>query len=154
MTQFTSGKSDIPILILSVVALLLAGVLSMVTMANRPDKIEANLSSSSYHAAEEAAEAGIQAAKWHIQCHGRKRAGGLDSKYHINGATYKVAWDDIDLTDSTVVIHSEGESVMPSDQRYTYKLDSKIKIEFLPAHSDDILTSYYDENSGRKIVAR
>lgn len=154
MTQYFTSKSDVPILVLSIFALLAAAVLSMATMASKPEKVTADLSGNPYLAAESAAKNGVEAAKWHIICHGRSEAGGLGTKYDISGATYKVEWSDFNSKDSTVEVKSTGESKLPSNETYTFTLESKIKIDYMPSHNSEILTSYYDRNGVRQIVAR
>ena len=90
-----------------------------------------------------AAYAGLDAAKWHIECHGRTESGSLAPHYHINGAIYIVEWDDVNLSDSTVTVRSRG--ILRSAQQENYSIDilNRIKLEFLPAHRNEILTSYY-----------
>jgi hypothetical protein len=94
---------------------------------------------------DEAAKAGIEAAKWHIQCHGRTTSGSIGPHFWINGATYGAQWDDMDLRDSTVIVRSVGDYEIGSNQSYQVNLESKIKIEFLPAHTNSVFTSYYSE---------
>jgi len=154
MTKYFTSKSDVPILVLSIFALLAAGVLSMVTMANKPEKVSADLAGNPYMAADMAAKDGIEAARWHIICHSRTEAGGLGTKYDINGATYKVEWGDLNTADSTVNVKSTGESRLPTNESYSLTMESKIKINNLPSHKSDIMTSYYDRNGVRQIVSR
>jgi hypothetical protein len=145
MSNSFSGRTDIPVLIVSIAAVLLAAVLSMATIVSRSDKSTITTTSIPGEAADEAARAGINAAKWHIECHGRTTAGSLHSHYYINGGSYRVAWGDMDLRDSIVEVISEGSFSSGKNQEYRVKLESKIKVDFLPAHKNEILTSYYSE---------
>jgi hypothetical protein len=154
MTKYFTSRSDVPILVLSIFALLAAAVLSMASISSQPDKAKVDLSGDPYLAAESAAKSGVEAARWHIICHSRSQAGGLGTKYDINGATYKVEWGDFNPSDSTIKVKSTGESKLPTNASYTYTLESKIKIDYMPSHKSDIMTQYYDRNGVRQIVAR
>jgi hypothetical protein len=145
MSNSSSSRTDIPVLVLSIIAVLVAAVLSMATIVTRSDKNTISATSIPDEVANEAAKAGISAAKWHIECHGRTTAGNLSSHYYINGATYRASWGDMDLQDSMVQVVSEGNFAVGNNQDYKVRLESKIKINFLPAHKNEILTSYYSE---------
>jgi hypothetical protein len=117
-------KADSIVLLLSVLAVLVAATLTMATISKNSDDFAYN-SPDPLKRAEQAAKAGIEAARWHVQCHGRTDSGGLPERYFVNGATYRVEWDALDLSDSTVDIRS------------------RIKISYLPSHGDEILDDYY-----------
>jgi hypothetical protein len=142
----TSGRTDLPVLILSIIAVILAGVMSLATITSKSDKNVIYTSNIPSEIADEAARAGVNAAKWHIECHGRTVAGGLSSRYYVNGAIYSVKWGDVNLRDSIVDIKSVGSFASGPGQIYRSILESKIKIDFLPAHRNTILTTYYSEN--------
>jgi hypothetical protein len=145
MRNNVSGKTDLPILIISIIAVLVAGALSMATIARWSDKNVISTASIPVEAADEAARAGIGAARWHIECHGRTTAGSLSPHYNVNGGLYRVAWGDMNLQDSLVEVISEGIFTVANNQDYSVRLDSTIKVNFLPAHTNEILTSYYSE---------
>lgn len=143
-------KIDSVVLIISALAVLVAATLTMATItrnsvkSEQPDGISFD-SPDPMKRAEQAARAGLDAARWHIECHGRIEAGGLSSKYFANGATYRVAWDDVDMTDSTVIVRSAGNFSWGGEKQYHVDIESKIKIEFLPSHRQGILSSYYSK---------
>jgi hypothetical protein len=143
-----SGRTDLPILILSVLAVAIAGGISVITMTHGSDKNAVYNQSIPNDMADEAARAGLEAAKWNIECHGRTKSGGLGPRFHINGATYSVCWDDMNIADSTVLVHSLGDYEVGLNQNYQVFMESKIKIEFLPGCTNAILTSYYSERAG------
>lgn len=143
-------KIDSVVLIISALAVLVAATLTMATItrnsgkSGQPDKISFD-SPDPMKRAEQAAKTGLDAARWHIECHGRIEAGGLSPKYFANGATYRVAWNDVDMTDSTVVVRSTGNFSWGGEKQYQVDIESRIKIEFLPSHRQEILSSYYSK---------
>lgn len=142
MAAKSDSRTDAVVLMFSTLAVLIAATLSMATIStgtkgfieDSPDPTER---------AEAAANAGIDAARWHIECHGRTEAGGLSPKYFVNGATYTVEWGDVDMSDSTVTVKSQGDFTWGGDKHYGVQVESKIKLEFLPSHKEHILTEYY-----------
>jgi hypothetical protein len=143
-SQFDT-RTDTVVLIFSALAVLIAATLSMATISTNHDTLAVN-SPDAAERAEAAAQAGLDAARWHIECHGRTEAGGLTPKYFINGATYEVEWDDVNLADSTVTVRSTGQFSWGRGKQSEVSVESKIKLEFLAAHNQDILKDYY---SGR-----
>ena len=139
-----TNSNDTLVLLLSVVALLAATTLSVVTITAKPQTRGFELDDPTL-AVRQAADAGSKAAKGHIQCHGRTRAGHLSSRYHTNGVTYHVQWDDVDLSDSTVVVKTTAEYVAADDRRYEASSETKIKLDFLPSHDLEILHDYYSQ---------
>jgi hypothetical protein len=135
-------KADSIVLLLSVLAVLVAATLTMATISKNSDDFAYN-SPDPLKRAEQAAKAGIEAARWHVQCHGRTDSGGLPERYFVNGATYRVEWDALDLSDSTVDVRSSGYFSWGGERRYQVDLDSRIKISYLPSHGDEILDDYY-----------
>jgi hypothetical protein len=117
----------------------------MATITSKSDKNVIYTANIPGEIADEAARAGLNAAKWHIECHGRTSAGGLAPRFYVNGAIYSVKWGDINPGDSIVEIKSVGSFASGPGQSYRSILESKIKIDFLPAHKNTILTSYYSE---------
>lgn len=138
-------RTDMVVLIFSTLAVLIAATLSMATISTNKDGIIYE-TLDPLKKAEDAANAGVDAARWHIECHGRTGAGGLTPKYFVNGAIYTVEWDDVNLADSTVNVRSRGDFTRGDDKHYEILVESRIKIEFMPSHKQEILSEYY---SGR-----
>jgi hypothetical protein len=143
MSKNISGRAELPILVLSILALVIAGGMSIITVSQGSDRNEIIGQSTPNNRADEAARAGLEAARWHIECHGRTRAGSLGPRYFVNGATYTVQWNDMNMADSTVMVRSVGDFTVRIDQSYRVILESKIKIGFLPIHKNMILSDYY-----------
>lgn len=135
-------KADSIVLLLSAMAVLVAATLTMATISRNNDELAFN-SPDPLKRAEQAAKAGIEAARWHIQCHGRADSAGLPERYFVNGATYKVEWDTLDKSDSTVDVRSSGYFSWGGEREYQVDLNTSIKIGYLPAHGEDILSDYY-----------
>lgn len=138
-----SHRDESTVLMLSIFAVLVAVVLSMATISGRTADNASFELSDPYAMASAAAYAGLDAAKWHIECHGRTEGGSLTPHYHINGAVYSVEWDDVNLGDSTVIVRSYGIFRSGQQDNYSVNIVDRIKLEFLPAHRNEILTSYY-----------
>lgn len=102
--------------------------------------------------AEEAAYAGIRAAKSHIECHGSKEKGALPRQFYANGGRFEVVWDNFDATDSTVHVWAFGYCDMPgidgdNDWTYTTRLESVIKLDRINSESGkNILKEFYESN--------
>ena len=107
---------------------------------------EARQSGDPIKMADEAARAGIDAAKRHVECHGRVEAGGLSPKYHINGASYSVNWDELNSSDSTVMIRATG-IYSQNSKEYSVELDKVIKVNFQSAHRNVALEKYYSSKN-------
>ncbi len=142
MTGQFENKTDTVILIFSALAVLVAGTLSMATIS-QDRQVDPFDSANPTQRAEAAAVAGLDAARWHIECHGRVSSGGLTPKYYANGGIYEVEWDDVNMTDSTVMVRSRGDFSWGDDKHYEVNLESKIKLEFLPSHNQKIMDAYY-----------
>jgi len=138
-------RTDTVVLIFSTLAVLIAATLSMATISTNHNTMATDSPDASERA-EAAANAGVEAARWHIECHGRTEAGGLTPKYYVNGAIYTVEWDNVNMADSTVTVRSIGEFSWGDEDHNEIFVESKIKLEFLPTHNQDILKDYY---SGR-----
>lgn len=151
MNGKSTSRGDALVLIISVAAVMVAATLTMATMTgNSNDKkglAEYYLETPDpFKRAEAAARAGFEAAKYHIECHGRLRAGRLSPRYFVNGATYSVDWDDVNPADSTVLVRSRAIFSWENDKEYQVALESKIKVEFIPSHIQSILDSYYSRD--------
>jgi hypothetical protein len=144
MATHSDTRTDTVVLIFSTMAVLIAATLSMATISTNHDDIIYD-TLDPLEKAEAAANAGVDAARWHIECHGRTEAGGLTPKYFVNGATYTVEWDDVDLADSTVNVRSTGDFTRGDDKHYEIQVESRIKIEFMPSHNQEILKDYYSQ---------
>ncbi len=131
------------VLVLSVLAVLVAGAISITTISNSSDKNYVAGVSSPGQIADQAAMAGLEAAKWHIECHGRTTSGSIGPHFCINGALYSAEWGDMNPLDSTVVVKSTGDYEISKGQVFRAHLESKLKIEYLPPHKNMILSSYY-----------
>ncbi len=158
MSDRSEIKIDSVVLIISALAVLVAATLTMATITRNSERSKQQNeiffdSPDPMKRAEQAAKAGLDAAKWHIECHGRVEAGGLSPKYFANGATYLVSWDDVDMTDSTVVVRSLGNFSWGGDRQYQADVESKIKIEFLPSHRQEILSAYYSRYNSSPVAA-
>ena len=144
-------KGDSVLTIFALCAMLLAGGLSLATITTDFRSATGNRNQSlndPLTRAELAANAGISAARGHIECHGILDSGGLPEQYYANGARFKVSWDDIDLKDSTVHIVSAGFVDNAAGETYTSKLESIIKVDLLSVHDRPIFHEYYDRNVG------
>ncbi|OGC90294.1 MAG: hypothetical protein A2W25_05995 [candidate division Zixibacteria bacterium RBG_16_53_22] len=142
----SSRGNEIPVLMLSVAALIAAVFISLFTMTSH-DRVEAAAASRDpYQMASAAARAGVEAATWHIQCHGRVVQGGIGRKYYINGASFEASWGEVNLSDSTVTIQSSGISQLGNNQEYTLNIETRVKLQFLPVHKNEILTDYYSRS--------
>jgi len=144
------NRSDIVVTLFALFALLLAGGISIATITTDNEvkssaKIDLGLEDP-LNKVEIAARAGIDAARGHIQCHGITKSGGLPSQYYANGARFEVAWDKIDLSDSTVHVMSTGFINHDDGQIYTSKLESVLKVDLMVSHEVPILHEYYKKS--------
>jgi len=135
------SRADTVVLIFSLLAVIVAGTLSMATISTNHNA-ENRQDGNPVEMADQAARAGIDAARRHVECHGRVDAGSLSPKYHINGATYSANWDTINLSDSTVIIRAIGY-YSSDDKQYSVELDKVIKVNFQSAHKNVALDKYY-----------
>jgi hypothetical protein len=142
MLDMGDFKADSIVLLLSVMAVLVAATLTMATISKNSEDYSFN-SPDPLKRAEQAAKAGIEAARWHIQCHGRTHSGELPARYFVNGATYKVEWSGMDQSDSTIDVRSRAYFSWGGEKRYKVDLNTRIKIDYLPAHGEEISGDYY-----------
>lgn len=147
----SDSKADSGVLVFSMLAVLVAATLTMATITTNVDK---NSSASEIDLAtpdplkraDMAAKAGVEAAKYHIECHGRTEAGRISPRFYINGATYVVEWDDVNMADSTANVKSTGDFSWGGDKHYRVEVNSKVKLSFFPAHKQEILSAYYSRD--------
>ncbi|MEE9554479.1 MAG: hypothetical protein V3W18_09300 [candidate division Zixibacteria bacterium] len=144
----SDARVDTAVMIFSGLAVLIAATLTMATISNAPEDMividQFSLETPDpMKRAEIAANSGFEAAKNHIECHGRISAGDLAARYFANGATYTVEWDDVDMTDSTTMVRSKADFSWGGGEQYQVELESKIKLDFLPSHDQEILNEYY-----------
>ena len=152
-TRNTNSRSEIAVTIVAMFVLLLVGGISLTTISISQNT--QTMTDTAYepfnpvNKAEQAAMAGIKAAKGHIECHGIKKSGGLPQQYFVNGGRFEVAWDDINLVDSTVNIVSTGFYEFDSGNTYTSKLESVIDLNLLSSHNQQILSGYYNNHTNK-----
>jgi len=139
------SRADTVVLLFSALAVIIAGTLSMATISNN-NSINHDNAGNPLILANQAAKAGMDAAKWHIECHGRTAGGGLAPRYYVNGALYSATWGDVDLNDSTVIVETKGSYRDRNNKLYSIDLKNEIKVDFLPAHNEAVLSSYYSKN--------
>ena len=146
-----SNRSDTIVTLIAIFSIILAGSISIATITTEQN-IDNTASLNIYDAdplarAEQAAIAGIHAAKGHIQCHGLVDQGGLPDQYFANGARFMTVWDDINVNDSTVHIISTGYCRDNNGEEHITKLESVVKIDLLISHHQPILHDYYDSHN-------
>lgn len=101
--------------------------------------------------AEEAAYAGIEAARGHIECHGSSAKGALPKQFYANGGRFEVVWDNFDAVDSTVRVLAYGYCDIPGAEggdgwTYTTRLESVIKIDRTNLNGrNKILHGFYEK---------
>ncbi len=155
-SSYSKNRSDTVITIFALFAMLLAGGISIATI-NTDQQSKSPGSSMSGLAdplemAEQAALAGLDAARGHIECHGIRARGGLPEHFYANGARYKVTWDDINLGDSTVFVVSTGLYTLGDGETCNTKLESVIKVDLMVSHEKPIFHEYYLKNSKYRTV--
>ena len=152
----SGNRSDTIVTLFALLAIFLAGGISIATIST--DK---NTDSGDHYAigvadpigqGELAAMAGISAAKGHIECHGITEGGGLPESYYANGARFEVAWDEINLADSTVYIVSTGYVSQADGQVFSSVIESVTKIDLLTAHEPPIMHDYYKSHSQPSLI--
>jgi hypothetical protein len=152
VNESEKNRSDSFVTIFAIFAILLAAGISVGTMNSRetiPDIVIDPVDR-----AEQAAFAGIQAAKGHIECHGIKHRGALPQQYFANGGKFSVAWDEPNMNDSTVHVVATGyyESLLDPESGsahiYSSRLESVVRINIVSAHSNGvgILEHYYQRS--------
>ena len=146
-----SNRSDTAVTMVVLCVMLLAGGISIATInTDQNSQLQDNSileTVDPFDKAEQAAMAGIKAAKGHIECHGLRENGSLPEQYFVNGGRFEVAWDDINVNDSTVHIVSTGFFELSTDKIYTSQLESVIKVNFLTTHGQQFLKDYYKHHS-------
>jgi hypothetical protein len=157
-----SGKnrSDSFVTIFAIFAILLAGGISIGTMSS--NEAIPNIVADPLDRAEQAAFAGIQAAKGHIECHGIKHRGALPQQFFANGGRFEVAWDEPNPADSTVRVVATGyyESILDPEKGnshiYSSRLESVLKVNTVSTHSNGpaILDHYYQRNLPKSAIIK
>jgi len=146
-----SNRSDTAVTMVVLCVMLLAGGISIATINTDQNSQLMDNSvleiADPFDKAEQAAMAGIKAAKGHIECHGINESGGLPEQFFANGGRFEVAWDEINVNDSTVHIVSTGYYELNLDKIYTSQLESVIKVDIFATHSQQILKDYYKNHS-------
>jgi len=149
----TGNKSDMVVTLFALFSILIAGGISIATITTN-NEIESEINVNIYEIdplirAEQAAMAGIDAAKGHIQCHGIVDPGGLPNQYYANGARFEAVWDEINLKDSTVHVVSTGFCQTEKGEEFTTKYESIIKVNLIATHDQAILQDFYKANHNR-----
>lgn len=154
----SGNKSDLVVTLFALFSILLAGGISIATIStdqqSEPiDVIDINKQDPVIKA-EQAALAGLMAARGHIECHGITEKGGLPDQYYANGARFSAVWDKINLSDSTVHIISTGYFGDSDGEVHSSKFESIIKVDLASAHNQGILSDYYrnHHNDQNKLV--
>jgi hypothetical protein len=147
------AKNDLPVLMLSIGALFMAVLISAVTIKSHERDKAQIIASDPYHAATVAAQAGIEIATRHIEWHGRTIRGGIGPHFCINGALFTANWDNVNMTDSTVLIRCRGFSTPRDNQEFRVDVDSLVKLEYLPPQLNNILSGYYSQDRPIEIVS-
>jgi hypothetical protein len=148
MSNKNETRADSFVLVMSMLAVLVAATLTMATISKNSENpgFDEGIDFTSpdpLKRARIAAEAGIEAARYHIECHGRVSAGKLAPRYFANGATYAVQWGDVNFADSTVVVRSKAHFSWGGSKTYEMEMESKVRLEYFPTHGQQILSSYY-----------
>jgi len=149
-------KGDSVLTIFALCAMLMAGGLSLATITTdlrTANDYKDHSLNDPLAKAELAANAGISAARGHIECHGVVEGGGLPEQYYANGARFKVDWDDLNLVDSTVHIISSGFVENDAGEMYTSTLESIIRIDLMSVHDNSVFNEYYVRNAGYRGIA-
>jgi hypothetical protein len=154
----SSGKlNDRLVTIFAIFAIFMAAAISFATLGNH--EIIAPVADDPNDQAMEAAEAGIQAAKGHIECHSLKSGGSLPRQYFVNGGRFDVAWSALNPEDSTVQIVSTGYYEVPgmSDEfgakNFCARLETNLKVNLIPTHNQaPILAKYYQRSQPKTDV--
>ncbi|MCP4580460.1 MAG: hypothetical protein GY839_02500 [candidate division Zixibacteria bacterium] len=145
------SRSDVVVTLFALLAIVLAGGISIATISTEkqadPFGAEDLSLTDPVGKAETAALAGIDAARGHIECHGITESGGLPGQYYANGARFEVAWDKINLADSTVHIVSTGFMSQDDGKIFSSIIESVHKIDFLASHDRPVLHEYYQGNA-------
>jgi hypothetical protein len=141
----SKNRSDSVVMIFALFAIFLAGGISIATITT-DHNTEVAFKDNPISKAEQAAYAGIQAAKGHIQCHGRTQSGSLPRQFYVNGGKFEVTWENINLSDSTVHVISTGFYDVDGGKSYSSKLETVMKITLLSSHQPPILDDYYQKN--------
>ena len=141
------SKSDNLVTVFAIFAILLAGGISLGTMSQ--PEITQQPVADPVKLAEQAAYAGIEAARWHIECHGLKAGGALPRRFYVNGGRFEVAWDGLNQADSTVRVLSTGyyeiagDSLEIENRVFCSMLETIIKIDCTAHPRSEILARHY-----------
>jgi hypothetical protein len=145
------NQNDRLVTIFAVFAIILAGAISFATLGNHD--LVAPVAENPEDRAADAAAAGIQAAKGHIECHSLKSGGSLPRQYFVNGGRFEVAWSAVSPIDSTVKIISTGYYELPGiadefgAKSYCTRLETDLKVNLIATHNQtSILARYYQRH--------
>ncbi|OQX91531.1 MAG: hypothetical protein B6D58_07635 [candidate division Zixibacteria bacterium 4484_95] len=147
----TKNRSDSIVMIFALFAIFLAGGISIATITTGRNT-EVAFDNNPITKAEQAAYAGIQAAKGHIECHGRTQSGSLPRQFYVNGGKFEVTWENLNLSDSTVHIISTGFYDGDGGKSYSSKLETVMKVTLLSSHQPPILDDYYKRTKDYTVI--
>lgn len=146
--ESSGNQGDRVVTVFAIFAIILAVAISVVTMGSH-EIIQLPVDDPMSRA-DEAASAGISAAKGHIECHGLKQRGALPRQFFANGGRFEVAWGDLNPADSTVRVVSTGFYEIPGipdefgAKSYCSRLESTLKVNLIATHNQSpILARYY-----------
>jgi hypothetical protein len=154
LNESTGKQNDRLVTVFAIFAIILAAAISFATLGDK--NIIAPSAENPVDQAADAAAAGIQAAKGHIECHSLKSGGALPRQYYANGGKFEVAWGEFNPIDSTVKIISTGYYDIPGmadefgAKNYCARLETDMKVNLTATHSQTpILPIYYQRSLPR-----
>jgi hypothetical protein len=151
LNESSEKQNDRLVTVFAVFAIIVAAAISFASFGNRDFDIP--LAENPEDLAADAAAAGIQAAKGHIECHSLKSGGSLPRQYYVNGGRFEVSWGEFNPVDSTVKIISTGYYKLPGitdefgAKSYCARLETDIKVNLIATHNQSpILARYYQRH--------
>ncbi|NLI16528.1 MAG: hypothetical protein GX409_09615 [candidate division Zixibacteria bacterium] len=151
LTESSAKQNDRLVTVFAVFAILIAIAISFASLGNH-DIVSPAVENPEDIAAD-AAAAGIQAAKGHIECHSLKSGGSLPRQYYVNGGRFEVIWGEFNPIDSTVKIRSTGYYELPGvadefgTKSYCARLETDLKVNLIATHNQSpILARYYQRH--------
>jgi hypothetical protein len=154
LNESTGKQNDRLVTVFAIFAIILAAAISFATLGNH--SLAAPSVEDPADQAADAAAAGIQAAKGHIECHSLKSGGALPRQYYANGGKFEVAWSEFNPIDSTVRIISTGYYEIPGmadefgAKNYCARLETDMKVNLtVTQNQTPILARYYQRSLPR-----
>jgi len=151
LNESSDKQNDRIVTVFAVFAIIVAAAISFASFGNH--EIATPIAENPEDQAADAAAAGIQAAKGHIECHSLKSGGSLPRQYYVNGGRFEVTWGEFNPIDSTVKIRSTGYYELPGiadefgAKSYCARLETDLKVNFIATHNQTpILARYYQRH--------